>query len=202
MIFRCLPSGSGERARIDAAFSEVEGRAVEIGFGEGGLQVGENRRRKARRPAEDVRQRERKSCLDPSGRLSCPTRLLIRARIRGTCWRWRWRGLEGWAGFERAVDEHAAGGVGGLATGLSTLDHENRGAAFAQGDGEGEADDPSADDDYVPGLHSGIVAETAAGRWYATGYGGQSAKGDDRRLEVHRMADMKKILIPGAVLGS
>jgi hypothetical protein len=67
--------------------------------------------------------------------------------------------LQSSGSFERAVDQHAAGGVGGFAAGFSTLDDEDRGAALAEGDGERQADDASADDDYVPGLHRGIVKE-------------------------------------------
>jgi hypothetical protein len=47
--------------------------------------------------------------------------------------------------------------VGGFAAGLSALDDQDRGTAFAKGDGEREADDAAADDDYVPGLHVGIL---------------------------------------------
>ncbi len=71
--------------------------------------------------------------------------------------------LQGRFGFEGAVDQHAAGGVRGFAAGLSALDQQHGSAALAQGDGEREADDASADDDYVPGSHSGIVKEGAVG---------------------------------------
>jgi len=47
--------------------------------------------------------------------------------------------------------------VRGFAAGLSALDDEDGGAAFAEGDGEREADDAAADDDYVPSLHVGIL---------------------------------------------
>ena len=67
--------------------------------------------------------------------------------------------LQSTGSFEGAVDQHAAGGVGGFAAGFSTLDDEDRGAALAEGDGERQADDASAYDDYVPSLHRGIVKE-------------------------------------------
>ena len=64
----------------------------------------------------------------------------------------------GWR-LERAIDQHAASSVGCFAARLSAFDHQNAGPAPAQRDGKGEADDPSADDDYVPTLHSGIVKD-------------------------------------------
>ena len=67
--------------------------------------------------------------------------------------------LEGGGSFEAAVDQHAASGVRCFATGLSALDYQNRGATPAERDGEREANDASANDDYVPGLHLGIVKE-------------------------------------------
>jgi len=61
--------------------------------------------------------------------------------------------LESGGGLERGVDQHASGSVGGFVAWLSALDDQDGGAAFAQGDGEREADDASADDDDVPGFH-------------------------------------------------
>jgi hypothetical protein len=67
--------------------------------------------------------------------------------------------LEDGRGFEAAVNQHASGGVGGFAAGLSALDYQNGCATLAQCDGEREADDASADNNYVPSLHPGIVKE-------------------------------------------
>ena len=67
--------------------------------------------------------------------------------------------LEDRGSFEAAVDQHAAGGVGCLAAGFSALDYQNSGAPLAERDGKREANDASANDDYVPGLHFGIVKE-------------------------------------------
>src|SRR5579864_4980355 len=64
----------------------------------------------------------------------------------------RWR-LQG------AIDQHSAGSIGCFAARLSAFDHENAGPAPAQRDREGDPDDPSAYDDYVPTLHSGIVKD-------------------------------------------
>ena len=61
--------------------------------------------------------------------------------------------LEWGGGFERAIDQHASGGVGGFVARFSALDDQDGGAAFAQGDSEREADDAAADDDDVPGFH-------------------------------------------------
>src|ERR1700687_4835631 len=61
--------------------------------------------------------------------------------------------LEDGRSFEAAADQHAAGGVGCLAAGFSALDYQKRGAALAKRDSEREANDASANDDYVPGLH-------------------------------------------------
>ena len=61
--------------------------------------------------------------------------------------------------LEGTVDEHSSCSVGGFAAGLSALDDQDGGAALPQRDREREADDPSADDDYVPSLHVGIVKE-------------------------------------------
>jgi hypothetical protein len=49
--------------------------------------------------------------------------------------------------------------VGGFAAGLAALDDQHSSAAFAECNGQREADDASADDDYVPSLHVGIVKE-------------------------------------------
>ena len=62
-------------------------------------------------------------------------------------------------GLEAAVDQHASGGIGGLAARLSALNYQNAGSAPAQREGEREADDASADNNHVPSLHFGIVKE-------------------------------------------
>ncbi len=68
-------------------------------------------------------------------------------------------GLESGRSFEAAVDQHATGGVGGLTAGFAALDYQNSRATLAKRDSERKADDASADDDYVPSLHLGIVKE-------------------------------------------
>jgi hypothetical protein len=67
--------------------------------------------------------------------------------------------LEDRRSFDAAVDQHAAGGVRCLAAGFSALDYQNSRAALAERDSEREANDASADYDYVPSLHLGIVKE-------------------------------------------
>ncbi len=67
--------------------------------------------------------------------------------------------LDNRGSFERAVDQHATGRVGGFAAGFTALDNYDSSPTFAQGDGKREADDAPADDDYVPSLHLGIVKE-------------------------------------------
>ena len=52
----------------------------------------------------------------------------------------------------------------GLAPGFASLYYQNCGASLAQRYGEREADDASADYDYVPTPHSGIVKESRAGQ--------------------------------------
>ena len=47
----------------------------------------------------------------------------------------------------------------GFAARFSSFHNQNRGAALAQGDRKGEADDASANNDYVPSPHLGIVKE-------------------------------------------
>jgi hypothetical protein len=74
----------------------------------------------------------------------------------GAC---RGQRLQNRRGFEGAVHQHAAGGVGGLAAGFAALDNQNSGSAFSQGNSQREADDAATDDDYVPSLHIGIVKE-------------------------------------------
>jgi len=74
------------------------------------------------------------------------------------------QGLKSWQRIEGAVDQHAAGSVGGFAARLSALDDQNAGSAFAQCNREREADDASADDDYVPSLHVGIVKDARGAR--------------------------------------
>ena len=64
----------------------------------------------------------------------------------------------GWS-LERAIDQHAASSIGCFAARLSAFYHQHVGPAPAQRDGKGKADDPSAYDDYVPTLHSGIVKD-------------------------------------------
>jgi hypothetical protein len=64
--------------------------------------------------------------------------------------------------LQRAIDQHAASSVGCFTSRLAAFDHQNAGPAPAQRDGKGEADDPSAYDDYVPTLHSGIVKDGTA----------------------------------------
>ena len=130
--------------------------------------------------------------------------------------------------FEGAVDQHAAGGVGGFAAGFSTLDDEDRGAALAEGDGERQADDASADDDYVPSLHRGIVKERGRERSVSdvactalpvqarepslrlkkrtpprmTPIGGRDRAnvGMTGSSRVHKMGRMKKIFFAGVVM--
>ena len=57
----------------------------------------------------------------------------------------------------------------GLAPGLASLYQQNCRASLAQRYGEREADDASADHDYVPSLHSGIVKDWSAGRPISSG---------------------------------
>src|SRR5436305_14493034 len=64
--------------------------------------------------------------------------------------------------LQRAIDQHATRGVRCFAARLSAFYHQNAGPAPAQCDGKGEADDPSAYDDDVPTLHSGIVKDAAS----------------------------------------
>lgn len=71
----------------------------------------------------------------------------------------RGQGLKGCRSLKGAVNQHAARGVGGFTAGFSALYYQDGSSTFAQGDREREADDASADDDYVPGLHPGIVKE-------------------------------------------
>ncbi len=63
------------------------------------------------------------------------------------------QGLESGGGFERAVDQHAAGGVRGFAAGLAALDDEDARAFSFEFKRERESDDACADYDYIPGLH-------------------------------------------------
>src|ERR1700687_5827123 len=65
--------------------------------------------------------------------------------------------LEDGRSFEAAVDPHAAGGGGCLAAGVSALDYQDSGSARAKRDSEREANDASANDDYVPGLHTSAL---------------------------------------------
>lgn len=46
-----------------------------------------------------------------------------------------------------------------FAAGLSALDHKHGATTFSEGNGQREAYDASANDDYVPSLHLGIVKE-------------------------------------------
>ena len=62
-------------------------------------------------------------------------------------------------GVSRAVHQHAAGCVRGLAPGFAPLYKQNCRASLAQCYGKGEADNASADHDYVPSLHSRIVKD-------------------------------------------
>jgi hypothetical protein len=55
--------------------------------------------------------------------------------------------LEGAGSFEAAIDQHAAGGVGGFVAGFSAFDYEDGRAPFAQCEGERKTDYASADDD-------------------------------------------------------
>ena len=64
----------------------------------------------------------------------------------------------GWS-FQRAIDQHAASGMRCFAARLAAFDHQNAAPALAQCDGKRKPDNPAADDDYVPSLHSGIVKD-------------------------------------------
>jgi hypothetical protein len=55
--------------------------------------------------------------------------------------------------FERTIDEHAASGVRGFAARFTAFDYQHGHTPLAEGEGEREADDASADDDDVPSLH-------------------------------------------------
>src|SRR5579862_2267548 len=68
-------------------------------------------------------------------------------------------GGEGLQDTESVVAEHSSGCVGGLAAGLATFDHEHGCALLAKVACESEPDDAAADDEDVPGLHSGIVKD-------------------------------------------
>lgn len=67
--------------------------------------------------------------------------------------------LQGSGSFDGTIDQHPARGIGGLTARLSALNDENGCAAPAQREGEREADDASADNDYIPSFHLGIVKE-------------------------------------------
>jgi hypothetical protein len=53
----------------------------------------------------------------------------------------------------------ASGYMRGLATGFFAFDNQNIRAALAKRDRQRQSDDAAADDDYVPGLHTGILEE-------------------------------------------
>src|SRR4051794_13498861 len=96
--------------------------------------------------------------------------------------------------LQRAIDQHAASSIRGLAARLSAFYHQHVHPAPAQCDGKGEADDPSAYDDYVPTLHSGIVKdETSAApfRFPATG---------DRQSPAAYNDGMKRIKVRALLL--
>jgi len=57
----------------------------------------------------------------------------------------------------------------GLAPRFGPLYKQNCRASLAQCYAERQANDASADDDYVPGLHSGIVKDWSAGRPISSG---------------------------------
>jgi hypothetical protein len=59
--------------------------------------------------------------------------------------------------------------VRGLTPGFTSLYKQNGRASFAQRYGKREADDASADYDYVPSPHPGIVKESRAGRPISSG---------------------------------
>ena len=103
--------------------------------------------------------------------------------------------LESGRSFRAGIDQHPAGGVGGLAAGLSALDDQDGRASPAEGKGEGKADDAPADDDYVPSLHLGIVKEGEAREGHGVG---TKMTG---RARLHKMACMKKSFVIGVLLG-
>jgi hypothetical protein len=91
------------------------------------------------------------------------------------------QGLEGRLRFEGTVDQHTAGGVGGFTARLSAFDDQDGGAAFADCNGEREADDAAADNDYIPSLHLGILTlAMVKSRGLAASLIG---RGDDRERE-------------------
>jgi hypothetical protein len=90
-------------------------------------------------------------------------KLRIHARARHR------NGLQSGRCLKRAVHQHAAGRVRGLAPRFASLYKQNCRASLAQRYGKREANDASADDDYVPGLHSGIVKDWSAGRPISSG---------------------------------
>ena len=61
--------------------------------------------------------------------------------------------LQGGWRFKRAIDQHASGGVRGFAARFTAFDYQHGRTPLAEGEGEREADDASADDDDVPSLH-------------------------------------------------
>jgi hypothetical protein len=61
--------------------------------------------------------------------------------------------------FQRTIGDHAAGGVGGFASGFAFFQQQDFRALLAEFASEREADDSSADYDHVPGLHQDILEE-------------------------------------------
>lgn len=72
--------------------------------------------------------------------------------------------LEYLRSFGAAIDEHPAGSVRSLASGLSALDHQHLRSTLAQRNRQREADNAAADNDDVPTLHHCIVKETRTDR--------------------------------------
>ena len=65
--------------------------------------------------------------------------------------------------LQRKVSQHAGCGVRCFLSRFSALDYQDGGATLPQRDREGKPDDPTADDDDVPGPHSGIVEDKLVG---------------------------------------
>jgi hypothetical protein len=61
--------------------------------------------------------------------------------------------------FQRTIGDHAAGGVGGFASGFALFQQQDFRALLTEFASERKADDPSADYDYVPSLHQNILEE-------------------------------------------
>src|SRR5208282_4788557 len=76
--------------------------------------------------------------------------------------------LQGREGFERAIDQHAAGGMRRFTSRLAALDDQNTGAFSSELYRQREPDDAAANNDHVPVLHLRIVKESVT---FVTRYG-------------------------------